>query len=332
MRRRPAHAPAAAPSLPPLTLRDATIAVTGATGFLGRYLVDVLQARGARVVAVVRNPDKAPELSARGVELRRADLTEPEALEEGFRGADAVVSNAALFALSYRQPTEYLETNLLGSRNVIEAVTRAGVRRMVQVSTSVVYRPGGREFHSEDHPLRTAQDRKWPWNVYAISKAAAESETWRSADRHGIELSTVRPGGIYGAFDSNFTRVHEILMRWPISFYPVFFHNPVVYAADVADGVARILENDASAGRAYNLAGEPGTTSWDFLRAWRDAGGYCPKLTIPIPLPVRMRLSISRAKEELGWQNRPMTEGIRELLAVEAAGSAQRRIGVPSAN
>jgi nucleoside-diphosphate-sugar epimerase len=121
-------------------------------------------------------------------------------------------------------------------------------------------------------------------------------------------------------------------MRWPISIYPAFFHNPVVYAADVAEGVARILEIDASAGRAYNLAGEPGTTSWDFLRAWREAGGYCPRVTIPIPLPVRMRLSISRAKEELGWQNRPMREGIRELLAVEAAGPAQRRIDVPSAN
>ncbi|MBW2371981.1 MAG: NAD(P)H-binding protein [Deltaproteobacteria bacterium] len=97
MRRRPAHSPAAAPS-PPVTLQEATIAVTGATGFLGRYLVDVLQARGARVVAVVRSPEKAPELEARGVELRRADLTEPEALEEGFRGADAVVANAGLFA------------------------------------------------------------------------------------------------------------------------------------------------------------------------------------------------------------------------------------------
>jgi len=315
-----------------VTLQEATIAVTGATGFLGRYLVDVLQARGARVVAVVRSPDKAPELEARGVELRRADLTEPEALEEGFRDADAIVANAALFALSYRKSHEYIETNLLGSRNVIDAASRAGVRRMVKVSSSIVYRPGGREFRSEDHPLRTEQDRMWPWNVYAISKAAAETEAWREADGRGIALSTVRPGGIYGAFDTNFTRVHEMLMGWPISIYPAFFHNPVVYAADVADGVARILENDASAGRAYNLAGEPGTTGWDFLRAWRDAGGPCPRVTIPVPLPMRMRLSIARAKEELGWQNRPMTEGIRELLAVEAAGSAQRRIGVPSAN
>ena len=317
---------------PVLTLREVTIAITGATGFLGRYLVDVLQARGARVVAVVRSPDKAPELSARGVELRRADLTEPEALEEGFRGADAIVANAGLFALSYRRPHEYIETNLEGSRNVIDAASRAGVRRIVKVSTSIVYRPGGRDDRTEDHPLRTEHDRMRPWNVYAISKAAAETEAWQAADQRGIELSTVRPGGIYGAFDSNFTRVHEMLMKWPVSVYPVFFQIPVVYAADVADGVARILENDASAGRAYNLAGEPGTTAWDFLRAWRDAGGPCPRLTIPLPLPVRMPLSIQRAQEELGWQNRPMTEGIRELLAAEAAGPAQRRIDVPSAN
>ena len=54
--------------------------MTGATGFLGRYLVDGLLARGARVIGVVRNPGRVPELAARGVELRQADLAERDRL------------------------------------------------------------------------------------------------------------------------------------------------------------------------------------------------------------------------------------------------------------
>src|SRR5207247_7480289 len=57
-------------------LRAAAVAVTGATGFLGRYVVDVLLARAAHVIGGVRNPGSVPELAARGVELRQADLAE----------------------------------------------------------------------------------------------------------------------------------------------------------------------------------------------------------------------------------------------------------------
>src|SRR4030095_10907000 len=81
-------------------LRGKRIAVTGATGFLGRYIVDVLLGRGTHVVGVVRNPSRVPELAAKGVELRKADLAEPDRLAAGFVGVDAVVSNAALFSLT----------------------------------------------------------------------------------------------------------------------------------------------------------------------------------------------------------------------------------------
>src|SRR5712691_6318889 len=117
-----------------MELRGATVAVTGATGFLGRYLVDVLLGRGAHVVGVVRNPDRVPELARRGVELRRADLAERERLAAGFAGATAVVSNAALFALGNSRWDDHHRANIEGLRNVLAAVVDAGVRRVVHVS------------------------------------------------------------------------------------------------------------------------------------------------------------------------------------------------------
>src|SRR5262245_34309306 len=114
--------------------RSSTIAVTGATGFLGRYIVDVLLRRGAHVIGVVRNPDRVPALAARGVELRRADLAEPDRMLAGFHGADAVVSNAALFSLRNASWKDHLNANITGTRNVFEAAAAAGVQRVVQIS------------------------------------------------------------------------------------------------------------------------------------------------------------------------------------------------------
>jgi dihydroflavonol-4-reductase len=311
-------------------LRGATVAVTGATGFLGRYVVDVLQERGAKVVAVVRNPERAPELAERGVSVRRADLADADALAEGFAGADAVVSNAALISLRTFSIERYLATNLAGTRNVFEAIARAGVRRAVQVSSVVVYRGSAREPLGEDHPQYDGRTGRRPWNAYAISKALSEQEAWRLAAAHGIALTAVRPSGIYGAFDANLMRVHKAFVALPVSLYPAFLRLQAVYAGDVADAIARCLERDASAGRAYNVVGED-STAWDLLRAWRDAGGRAPWVVLPVPVWARRRFSHARASAELGWSNRPLAEGLRETLWAEAAGPAARRIGFRSA-
>jgi nucleoside-diphosphate-sugar epimerase len=314
-----------------LELAGSTIAVTGATGFLGRYIVDVLADRGARVVGVVRNPARAPELPERGVELRRADLAEPEALAAAFAGADAAVSNAALFSLRKYRAGLYREANLQGTRNVFDALARAGVRRAVHVSSVVGYRGQAREPLGENHPQYDGSSGRRPWNAYAISKALSEQEAWRLARRHGIGLTCVRPSGIYGAFDTNFMPVHKALAAvLPIGAYPVFMRLPMVYAGDVATAIGLVLEKDVSIGKAYNVAGE-NRMAWDFLRAWREAGGKSPWLVIPFPLPSRRRFSSRRAEQELGWRNRPLVDGLRETLAAEAAGPAARRIGIVSA-
>ena len=126
-----------------MNLEGKRIAVTGATGFLGRYLVDALLGHHAKVVGVVRNPDRVPQLAARGVELRKADLASRPDLAKGFAGVDAIVSNAALFSLRNQSWDEHIRTNVDGTRNVFAAAIDAGVKRVVHVSSVAVYRSGG---------------------------------------------------------------------------------------------------------------------------------------------------------------------------------------------
>ena len=291
-----------------------TIALTGATGFLGRYIVRTLTDRGARVIGVVRNPDKVPELARDGLELRRADLAEPDRLAEGFAGADVVVSNAALLPVRNWRRADHLRTNVRGTENVIAAAAAAGVRRVLHVSSVSVYAGGSRRI-GEDHPLLD-EDAGPLTPPYSLSKALAERRAWQLAGEHAIALTTVRPCLIYGAFDSNFMPIFAALAGAPVTVMPAYTSIPLVYAGDVADAVALALEKPAAAGRAYNLAGED-VTFWQFFAAWRDAGGRAARVVLPIPFPYGLSYDTTRARSELGWRSRPVGEGLRETLALD---------------
>lgn len=301
-----------------MQLNGATIAVTGATGFLGRYIVDTLLKRGAHVVGVVRNPDRVPELSTRGVELRQADLADRDRLLASFHGADAVVSNAALFSLHNRRWDDHSKANIDGTRNVFEAIWAAGVKRAVHVSSVAVYRGRKQPRRAENHPQHSNESPRRPWTVYPISKALSEQLAWRVAER-GLDLTVIRPGAIYGAFDPNFTTVFKRITAVPylgVGLVPMFTRIPLVYAGDVAEAIALALENPIAIGRAYNVTGED-LTLRDFANAWRQAGGRCGSVGIPLPAPIRDAFDNSLAKKELGWRNRPFVEALRETFALE---------------
>ncbi len=304
-----------------MELRGASVAVTGATGFLGRYIVDVLLERGARVIGVVRNPDRVPALARRGVELRRADLADRGRLAAGFAGADALVSNAALLALGNQSWEEHQRTNVEGTRNVFEAAAEAGVRRVVHVSSVAVYEGHQTAKVAEDHPQYTEASRPSRFNAYARSKALSEQLAWRLAGEHGLTLTTVRPSAIYGAFDPNFTAVFKWLARWPLTVMPALTRIALVYAGDVAEAIALALESPASPGRAYNVTGED-VTVWQFASAWRAAGGSLTPLMVPIVVPITRWFDHERARRELGWRNRPLVDALRDSFAREARDAA----------
>jgi nucleoside-diphosphate-sugar epimerase len=233
-----------------MSLEGRRVAVTGATGFLGRYVAKVLREHDADVIGVVRNPDRVPALRAAGVELRRADLADRAALAAGFRGTDAVVSNAALYSLTNRSWAEHERANVQGTRNVFEAAAEAGVRRVVHVSSCAVYGLLARGRIDEDHAQLDGATRRLPHNVYPLSKALSEREAWRLAAMHGIALTSVRPCTIYGAFDPNFVPLIRRLMALPLTVMPAFMRISFVYAGDVAQGIALALEHQRSIGRA----------------------------------------------------------------------------------
>ena len=297
------------------------IALTGASGFLGRYLLRAARKRGLEVVAVVRNPAKLDDVRGReGIHIRQADLSDKEALVRAFEGCDAVISNAALIALGTKSRAQLVAANRNGTQNVFEAIKHAGIRRAVVTSSVAAYRQqryGHR--YSESDPLWQEQDRVGHFRSYAMSKALAEAEAWRLAERFGIALSTSRPSNIYGAGDPVGIGLWlRRLMRVPaLSVVPRRFCIAPVYAGDVAEAMIAMLERPQSCGRSYNLCGDDNVSMWQLYEGYRDAGGTVPRRVLPLSLPVTYRYDITAACQDLDFVNRSARDAFAETLALE---------------
>ena len=139
------------------------VLVTGADGFIGSHLTEELVRRGHDVRAfVLYNSfnswgwlDSSPEEIRRELDVFAGDVRDPHGVKKAMEGCDTVLHLAALIAIpySYHSPDTYVDTNVKGTLNVLQAARDLGVRRVVHTSTSEVYGTARTVPISEDHPL-----------------------------------------------------------------------------------------------------------------------------------------------------------------------------------
>lgn len=160
------------------------VLVTGASGFIGRYLLNELMEHGYEVRALTRRAIKVE-----GVEVMKGDITKLSTLQKAFHGIDAVFHNAA-YAADYGDRRKFFEVNVEGTRNVAEMCKKNGVGRIIYTSSAGVYGfPNTNEWITEDSP-------KKPINAYQRSKLEAENVLNEYEDIH---ISVVRPPLVLGA-------------------------------------------------------------------------------------------------------------------------------------
>jgi nucleoside-diphosphate-sugar epimerase len=315
-----------------------TVAVTGPTGTFGRGLLPLLgtDERVDRVVGVSRGG--APADPVAGVEYRRGDVQDPQALREAFHGADVVVHLASAIT-GNRDATAHHAINVGGTVTAFRAAVEAGARRFVHASSVAAY--GFRRNPvpmTEDQPLRPT-DRFF----YAAEKAEAEQRLRAEAAAHpGVELYVLRPSGVAGPHAVGAKAilpgplapagrsVADALLRGGRLPVPVPLPVPalrlqLVHHDDVGDALRRCVVAAGPAG-AYNIAAPDVLTLVDLAR---ETGVYplpLPEGALewparalsarPLPPPLQWVqaattpavMDTTRAQERLGW--RPRYTGI----------------------
>ena len=248
-------------------MENRIVTVFGGAGFVGRYLVQQLAARGLRVRVAMRRPDEGLFLRAMGdvgqIELVQANLRNAPSVAAAIAGADYVVNLVGV--LYPRGAQSFAAVHARGAQLVAEAAARAGVQRLVQVSA-----------------IGAAADSP---SLYARSKAAGEAAVLRAFPKATI----VRPSIVFGPEDDFFNRfaaLARILWVLPLIGGGQNRMQPV-YVGDVATALARVLLDGDSSGKTFELGGPRVLTFKEILELVLHETGRSA-LLLPLPVPVAM--------------------------------------------
>ncbi|WP_420456428.1 NAD-dependent epimerase/dehydratase family protein [Rubrivirga sp.] len=245
------------------------VLLTGATGYVGGYVLDALLQRGHSVRAFVRSGG-AGLAATEGVEVHQGDVTDVSTFGHAFHGVDAVVHLVGIIDESPSKGVTFEHVHVDGTRNVAYAAHEAGVGRFVHMSAN-----GARA----DGP-----------SAYQTTKWRAEEVVRGVGFEH---LVIFRPSTLFGdpgPDDPEFAkRLWETLVR-PFPGLPVFgdgqYELQPVHVAACASAFAQAVDRDASNGRSYCVAGHERIPYREVLRRVARGGGIRPKPTLPVPIPL----------------------------------------------
>jgi dihydroflavonol-4-reductase len=314
--------------------------VTGATGHVGNVLVRRLVAEGVPVRAMVLPRDDCPSLGGLGVEKIEGNVLEPTSLDQAMVGVDAVYHLAGIISIVPGTEALMRRVNVEGVRNVAAAAQRAGVRRMVHVSSIHAFSrlPAG-EMVTESTPLALADAA----GSYDQTKAEG-TMVLREAMAQGLDAVVIHPTAIIGPHDYlgselgrallGFSRRRlQLLVRGAYDFIDV---------RDIVNGLVLAMEQGRR-GEAYILSGTYATIPQLSGLVQQIAGIHTGRLVLPNPLAMlfarfmqhvytltattpqftpyslrtlydNARFSSRKAREQLGFRTRPLAETIQDTL------------------
>jgi NADH dehydrogenase len=247
---------------------ERTLFITGATGFIGKHLVDLLLRDGYSLVCFVKESERdmsfVQSLPARGVRVLFGDITDAASVLNAFKRCkkiDAVIHLAALIKPTAKGDQEFWDINVTGTGNVIAACEKQRVKRLIFYSTDfVVY----------NYPT-----------VYGITKAKAEELLRASA----LNYTILRPTPVYGVGDDkNFNTLIALIKKFPVLPSVSCMMQPVS-VLDVVSATRAVLHNARTFCKAYNL---PGGSIVSFTRILRILADELGKERLIMPLPNKL--------------------------------------------
>jgi NAD dependent epimerase/dehydratase len=299
------------------------VLVTGGEGFIGSTLVDHLLALGAEVRAYVHYKPygSAGYLAGRedDVEILAGDVRDGERVSEAIRGRDTVFHLAALIGIpySYVAPESYIQTNVVGTYNVVNACRRHDIGRMVHTSTSETYGTALTAPISEEHPLQ-------PQSPYSASKIGADMMALSFKHSFDTPVAVIRPFNTYGPRQSARAVIPTILSQLHAGATEIQLGSTTPtrdfnYVDDTARGFIAVADSDRALGHVVNVGSGREISIGALVELLVSVSGKDAKVVTddtrvrPDNSEVeRLLCDNTRAREWCGWEPQvPLEEGLR---------------------
>jgi nucleoside-diphosphate-sugar epimerase len=290
-----------------LSLAGRTALVTGATGFIGGRLVErlILQ-HGVKVRALVRNLAGAGRLARFPLTVLHGDVTNPSDLEAAIQGCD-VVFHCAYGTSGSQKYRAWVNTE--GTRRLLAAARKAGVRRIVHLSTLMVYG------QTADGDLDETAPRRRFGNPYSDSKLAAE----RSALSSGLPVAVLQPTAVYGPYGGVWT---ESVLRALKTGRQILVDGGgglanAVYVDDLVSAMLLAAVEERAAGEAFLISGEEPVT-------WKELYGRFERMLGGEPRTIAMAQAEALAYWRQSQRQRPRALGEAFRLLKQERGVRER--------
>jgi len=239
-------------------MKNKTVLVTGAAGFIGSHLTEHLVKLGAKTRALVRYSstgtagwlDQSPVRN--DIEVCLGDVRDPDSLQKAMKGADVVFHLAALIGIpySYEAPLSYVRTNVEGTLNVLQAARELGVSRVIQTSTSEVYGNAPEFPITELTPLRGQ-------SPYSASKISSDQLAYSYFCSFKLPVVILRPFNTYGPRQSARavipTIISQALTQNEIRLGNLAATRDLTYVSDTCDGFVKAAESASAPGEVIQL-------------------------------------------------------------------------------
>ncbi|RED84040.1 NAD-dependent 4,6-dehydratase LegB [Cohnella phaseoli] len=237
------------------------VLITGADGFIGSHLTEEMVRQGydVRAFAVYNSfnswgwLDQSPKEIKSSLDVFLGDIRDPHGVKQAMRGCDVILHLAALIAIpySYHSPDTYVDTNIKGTLNLLQAARESGVSKFVHTSTSEVYGTARFVPITEEHPLQGQ-------SPYSASKIGADQMAMSFHDSFQTPVAIIRPFNTYGPRQSARAVIPTVITQIASgkkeiklgSLHPTRDFN---YVEDTVRGFIDVMESNASIGEVINI-------------------------------------------------------------------------------
>jgi len=313
-----------------LKIEGKTILVTGAGGFIGSHLVEALASKGAELKIFIRYNSRndfgmikhIPSDIRNNLDVITGDIIDFSTVKKAVKNCDIVFHLAALIGIpySYVAPGRYVDTNIKGTLNILQASREEGVEKIIHTSTSEVYGTAKYVPIDENHPLEGQ-------SPYSASKIGADMLAHSYFFSFNTPIVIIRPFNTFGPRQSARavipTIISQALSENKVNLGMLTTVRDFTYVNDTVNGFIKVAESDISIGDIFNIGTGTGITIGELAKKiltimeCQDIPIYtdCNRIRPEKSEVLNLICDNSKAKSMIGWSPRySLDEGLKETI------------------